>query len=327
MTQFLKNKTVENELRTIDIFCGAGGSSYGAQNAGAKIIAGFDIWNPAIVTYSSNFPEARVYESDVRLLDLEKIKVEIGEIDLILASPECTNHSLAKGSKERNEESKRTAFEVIRFANVFKPKWIILENVIEMTSWSEHPKLLEELWNLNYFVKEMKFNSESFGVPQARKRLFLLCSLATEAHIPKIRHKKTIPVSKIIDWSGKYKFTPLYKKGRAKKTLKRARNAIKTIGKNKPFIMVYYGTGNGWQSIDKPLRTVTTLDRFALVVPKVRGHEMRMLQPEELKLAMGFDKYFTLNPNLTRREKIMLLGNSVCPPVMESIIKHFCVLE
>ncbi len=316
--------TTSNTIRTIDLFCGAGGSSYGARNAGANIIAGFDISSPAITAFKANFPEARAYEGDLREINPEQVKQEIGEIDLILASPECTNHSVAKGSKERSEESKMTAFQVLRFAKVFKPKWIVIENVVEMQSWSEHPKLLEELWGLNYFVKEMELNSSNFNVPQARKRLFLLCSLAESNAIPKVSKSKLVPVSTVIDWDGNYKFSALGKKGRAKNTLKRAKNAIEAIGNNKPFIMVYYGTGDGWQSIDRPLRTITTLDRFALVVPKKRGHKMRMLQPEELKLAMGYGKDYNLDLKITRRQKIMLMGNGVCPPVMSSIIEAFC---
>src|SRR5258708_3048766 len=145
-------------LKTIDLFCGAGGSSYGARKAGANIVAGFDLWSTAIKAYKSNFPEAKTYEADLRTLIPEQIKTEIGDIDLSVASRECTKHCLGKGAKERSEESKMTAFEVTRYAKVFKPRWIVIENVVEMQSWSGHPKLLEELWKLNYFVKEMELN-------------------------------------------------------------------------------------------------------------------------------------------------------------------------
>ncbi|TNE56008.1 MAG: DNA (cytosine-5-)-methyltransferase [Bacteroidetes bacterium] len=309
-------------VRTIDLFCGAGGSSYGARRAGAEIVAGFDLWNTAIKVYQDNFPNAKTYEDDLRELDPIKVKEEIGDIDLLLASPECTNHSVAKGGAERCEESKLTAFQVTRYAKVFDPKWIVIENVVEMASWSEHPKLLEELWSLNYFVKELRLNSADFGVPQARKRLFLVCSKASEVRIPKA-DQTHIPASSIIDWSNKYKYTPLRREGRAEKTLKRAENAINALGKKEPFLMVYYGTGDGWQSVEKPLRTITTLDRFGLVVPHRGGHKMRMLQPEELKLAMGFGKDFKLtHKELTRRERIKLMGNGVCPPVMEEIVRN-----
>lgn len=312
-------------LRTIDLFCGAGGSSYGARKAGANIVAGFDMWSTAIKAYQTNFPEAKTYEGDLRQLKPEQIKNEIGDIDLLLASPECTNHSLAKGAKERDEASKMTAFEVTRYAKVFRPKWIVIENVVEMQSWSGHAKLLEELWSLNYYVKETELNAADFEVAQSRKRLFLLCSLSTEnTEIKKNEDAEINAASTIIDWSDNYKFTPLYKEGRAQNTLIRAENAINALGKKESFIMVYYGTGDGWQSIEDPLRTITTLDRFALVKPTSRGHKMRMLQPEELKLAMGFGIDYNLNIGVTRREKVKLMGNGVCPPVMTSIIKDLC---
>lgn len=311
-------------LRTIDLFCGGGGSSYGARNAGVEIVAGFDMWSTAIKAYKANFPESKTYEGDLRKLIPETIKKDIGEIDLILASPECTNHSFAKGAKERDEASKQTAFEVTRYAKAFHPKWIVIENVVEMQSWSGHSKLMDELWDLKYSVQQLKLNAADFGVPQSRKRLFLIGTNTDKTNIAEFTHekRKNKNVSTIIDWSDKYAFTPLFKKGRAKNTLQRAENAIEALGKKQDFIMVYYGSGEGWQSVDRPLRTITTLDRFALVRPTRGGHKMRMLQPEELKYAMGFSNDYSLDIGVTRREKIKLMGNGVCPPVMTTIIKN-----
>ncbi len=322
----MKKQINNSELRTIDLFCGAGGSSYGARKAGANILAGFDLWNTAIKAYQKNFPEAKAYEGDLRKVNLKNLKKELGEIDLLLASPECTNHSLAKGAKERCEDSKMTAFEVTRYAEVFRPKWMVIENVVEMQSWSGHPKLLDELWKLDYSVQQVRLNSAEFGVPQARKRLFLLCTNTIKASISEFKYTKSKehPVSSVIDWSEKYKYSPLFKEGRAQNTLLRAENAIAALGKKQDFIMVYYGTGDGWQTLDRPLRTITTLDRFALVRPSNKGHKMRMLQPEELKFAMGFSSNYSLDIGITRREKIKLMGNGVCPPVMTSIIKSLC---
>ncbi len=316
-------------IRTIDLFCGAGGSSFGAAKAGADIVAGFDLWEPAIQIYKENFPQAKVFHTDLRDLssrDIGKIGTAIGNVDLILASPECTNHSRAKGAAERSEASKETAFEVIRFAKVFKPKWIIIENVIEMESWDRYKDLFNSLWELKYFVRKVILNAKDFGVPQSRERLFLLCSLSGETKDIIINPQQRQSVSSIIDNSGKYEFSYLRKKGRAVNTLKSADRAIAELGENTPFLLVYYGSarkGNkGWQPVDAPLGTITTLDRFAYVIPSQNGHMMRMLQPEELKLAMGFDKSFNLDLHeLTRRQKIKLMGNGVCPPVMEHIIR------
>jgi DNA (cytosine-5)-methyltransferase 1 len=309
-------------IKTLDLFHGAGGSSYGARNAGAQIVSSIDLWDLAGRAYSNNFPEAKVFTSDIKTLSPNWIHSVIGDIDLLLASPECTNHTCAKGALERSEESKNTAFQVIKFATVFRPKWIIIENVIQMKSWSRHPELLEELWGLGYYVKEEKLNAVEFGVPQSRVRLFLICSLYCEPAVPKSEAYSKRSASSIINKKNDFKFTPLFQPGRAQSTIERAERAMAKIGTKEPFLIVYYGSdgSGGWQTLDKPLRTVTTIDRFAYVKPSGRGHMMRMLQPEELKLAMGFDINYKLDIG-TRREKIKLMGNAVCPPVMESIVR------
>jgi DNA (cytosine-5)-methyltransferase 1 len=99
-------------------------------------------------------------------------------------------------------------------------------------------------------------------------------------------------------------FVALKAPKRAQRTLQSAKRAIKTVGKKNPFLIVYYGTdgGGGWQTLHVPLRTVTTLDRFALVKPTPDGHQMRMLQVPELKRAMGLPQSFRLKHG-TRRDQ------------------------
>lgn len=315
-------------IKAIDLFCGVGGSSYGAQLAGAEVVAAFDMWDAAITAYRENFPQVpRIYHDDIREIFPEDIKEEIGHVDLIMGSPECTNHSRAKGNVERSEESRRTAFEVTRFAKVFQPEWVIVENVIEMRAWNGHEILRQELENLGYHIEEVVLNAKDFGVPQSRKRLFMLCSRSNKP-IPPTFVEQFPPLNKILDKNDHYKFSPLEKPGRAQKTIDTAKRAINALGKDAHFLLVYYGSGRqggngGWQELTEPLRTITTLDRFAYVKPDTNGHKMRMLQPEELKLAMGFGKDFKLSeiPGLSRRERIKLMGNGVSPPVMGAIVR------
>ena len=318
------------KLKVIDLFCGAGGSSYGARNAGVQIVAGFDMWGPAIQTYKANFPQAKVFQSDITAYsskDIREIKAVLGQIDIILASPECTNHSRAKGAADKSEESRRTALEVVKFTTVFSPKWIIVENVVEMQSWHRYDELLTTLRQLKYQVTPVVLNAVAFGVPQSRKRLFILCSSSGEINIPTPTQDVIKPAQSIIDTSGKYNFSLVKKKGRAERTIQSVERAIAALGSKTPFLLIYYGSARnsngGWQSIEEPLRTITTLDRFAYVTPGSKGHLMRMLQPEELKLAMGFKSDFQLSKvnGLTRRNRIKLMGNGVCPPVMQAIVE------
>jgi len=309
-------------IRALDLFHGAGGSSIGAGMAGVKIVAAIDNWNIASLAYSSNLPVTKVINEDIKKVSPKRLHEIVGDIDLILASPECTNHSCAKGAGIRCENSRMTAFQVIRFTKEFIPKWVVIENVIQMRSWDRHLELVDELQKLGYYVREEILNAQDFGVPQSRRRLFLLCSQIGEIGCVKKQKEELKPACSVIDMNGNYSYTPLYSPKRAVATIQRAERAISSLGTEELFLIVYYGTdgSGGWQPIDRPLRTVTTIDRFAFVKPTNSGYMMRMLQPEELKVAMGFPETYRLEVG-TRREKVKLMGNAVCPPVMKSIVR------
>ena len=127
--------------------------------------------------------------------------------------------------------------------------------------------------------------------------------------------------SHVIMWSGPWLSKPLYRAGRADATIEKAERAIDMLGPGVPFLIVYYGSdgAGGWQSLDVPLRTVTTLDRFGLVTWAGTAPMLRMLQPAEIQRAMGFDAGYRL-PYGSRRDRIKLLGNAVCPPVMRAVV-------
>src|SRR6266853_729531 len=93
-------------IRTLDLFAGVGGSSAGARKAGARIVAAVDAWPLATETYRENFPDARVLTRMLDKVPIQAFHESIGNIDLILASPECTNHTLAKGIGKRCEASR-----------------------------------------------------------------------------------------------------------------------------------------------------------------------------------------------------------------------------
>ncbi|TFZ38564.1 DNA cytosine methyltransferase [Pseudomonas syringae] len=308
-------------IRVFDMFCGAGGSSLGAREGGARIVGGVDIWTPAVQSFKLNFPDAHVFQQDLRILTPEKVLKEIGPIDLIISSPECTHHTCARGSKPRSEESKDTAFQVIRYAEVMKPRWITLENVVHMKPWGRYKELMAELTRLNYKVREQVIDASAFGVAQRRRRLFMIADLLEMPDEVVSISTDFGSVWDILNEANNFKMTPLRRPNRAKETLARADRAIAELGPYKDFLIVYYGTdgSGGWQRMDAPLRTITTVDRFAYVKSTGDGHMMRMLQPDELRKAMGFPDDYKF-PDVTRRDKVKLMGNAVCSPVMESIV-------
>lgn len=321
------NRTEIKPIRAIDMFCGIGGNSLGAQQAGVEIVAGFDKWDLATSVFKDNFANAVVVNQSLQRINPENLLKKLGQIDLILASPECTSHSVARGKRKRRKWSMKLAFQVTRFSNVLRPRWIVIENVSNMQNWEHYDEFKKTLEGQGYKVRQQELVASDFGVPQSRKRLFLVCDLLQEP--PEIIPSQNIlaaPARNVVNLNGVYRSNPLDNGRRAAKTLARAQKGFEALGTETPFLLVYYGSdgdgSRGWQSLDLPLRTITTLDRFALVKPggNGAGPVMRMLQPPELQAAMGFPETFKMNHG-NRRDKIHLLGNAVCPPVMRSIIE------
>jgi DNA (cytosine-5)-methyltransferase 1 len=310
----------KSPLRAIDLFCGAGGSSWGALQAGVSVVAAFDQWDLAGKNHHRNFSETRFYQGLLESADLRKLGKEIGDVDLILASPECTNHSPAKGNKPRCELSKDTAFQVTRFAERFSPRWVVVENVVSMRSWARFEEFINSLRALGYHVLVQVLDSSHFGVAQGRRRLFMLADRLTPPRPTTPTTTTQRHASSIVDLTADYHWSPLRRRGRAAATLARAQRGIRAVGADSPFLLVYYGSdaAGGWQLLSRPLRTITTIDRFAIVKPSATGHQMRMLQVPELMAAMGMEG-MRLDYG-TRREKIKLIGNAVCPPVMRAVV-------
>lgn len=309
-------------IRAIDLFCGAGGSSWGARLGGVSVVAGFDASESAGLAFRHNFPAARFFQGPLENSSPLKAKSNLGAINLILASPECTNHSLAKGAGPRSERSRETALQVIRFAEAIHPRWVVIENVGSMRNWSKYSEFVADLQCLGYHVSEQLLNAADFGVPQRRRRLFLLCDLERMPRRVRPRDTRQRSASAAVDMNGTYPLSPLRTKKRAKATLRRADKAIEEIGEKKAFLLVYYSSdrAGGWQRLTASLRTITTLDRFALVKPRKNGHVMRMLQVPELKAAMGMPQAFSVGEG-TRRQQIHMIGNAVCPPVMRAVVR------
>jgi DNA (cytosine-5)-methyltransferase 1 len=312
----------------LDMFCGGGGSSEGARLAGGTLVGAIDAWDIATQTLSDNFDcEAvrtwRMFPGSKPLSDFPE------HVDLLLASPECTNHSPAKGSAPRCEDSKNTANYVLNYARALTPRWLVIENVIQMRNWLGYEPLVAGLVRQGYHVTPQVLDAADFGVPQTRKRLFLMCDLKRKPGlltIPSGTNRR--PARDVVQLNGPWASTVLDNGKRAPATLARFQRGVAALGPNVPFLIVYYGSdgSGGWQSLDKPLRTLTTLDRFGLVTWEDGVAYLRMLQVDELKAAMGFPAEYKLSRG-NRRDRIRLLGNGVCPPMMQQVIASLAGVE
>lgn len=166
-----------------DLFCGAGGSSLGAEAAGGTLVMAANHWQTAIDVHQANFPDAGHDCADISQADPRRYPVT----DILLASPECTNHSQARGvSRKRQdptlwdapdpaaERSRATMWDVVRFAEQITYKAIVVENVVEATKWVLWHAWWQAMESLGYQGRILSHNSMHHGVPQSRDRIYVV---------------------------------------------------------------------------------------------------------------------------------------------------------
>lgn len=291
-------------MRAIDIFCGAGGLSEGATQAGVEVLVAANHWPLAVESHQRNHPRTKHICQDVALLDAR----DLPRFDLLLAAPACQGHSDAKGEEKPHHDAQRmTAWSVIDIAEVTEPRALIVENVLKMRKWKLYPLWLEALKRLGYLVRENIVCPSEHGVPQERPRL-IVTALRGKMPPPILPLGLPAPFFRsVIDWT--LPMGPIKTRQRSPATLARVARARETFGD--AFVMPYYSKGSGLtgRSLDRPLGTVTTRDRWAIVV----GDRMRMVQVPEYKAVVGFRPDYELFG--TRAEQIHQLGNATSPVV------------
>ena len=188
-------------LLYIDLFCGAGGTSTGVENARldgeqcAKVIACVNHDKNAIASHAANHPDALHFTEDIRTLELSplirhlaKCRAQYPGAQVVLwASLECTNFSKAKGGQPRDADSRTLAEHLFRYIEAICPDYIQIENVEEFMSWGDmdengKPISMEKgkcylRWVRN--VKKYGFdfdhrilNAADYGAYTTRKRFF-----------------------------------------------------------------------------------------------------------------------------------------------------------
>ena len=186
--------SIKNSYLTVtDQFCGAGGSSQGARKLSRKMGGGLKVklamnhWKLAVETHNTNFPEADHDCADIQAVDPRRYQ----STDILITSPECTNHSLAKGVKRKYqqtntlfgdltidpaaERSRATMWDVPRFAEYHKYNLIIVENVVEARQWVMWDAWLHAMHNLGYEHKCVYLNSmHALPTPQSRDRMYVI---------------------------------------------------------------------------------------------------------------------------------------------------------
>jgi DNA (cytosine-5)-methyltransferase 1 len=179
-------------LTMTDLFCGAGGSSTGATAVpGVGVRMAVNHWRLAVDTHNANHPEADHDCADVSQVDPRRYP----RTDLLWASPECTNHSQAKGRKrvtgqgdlfdhdplpdEAAQRSRATMWDVVRFTEHHAYAAVIVENVVDAYHWPPFTAWLTAMGSLGYahqlvWLNSMHAQAAGLPAPQSRDRLYIV---------------------------------------------------------------------------------------------------------------------------------------------------------
>lgn len=169
--------TIGKRLAAVDLFCGAGGLSLGLKEAGFDVVYAADAWPLAVETYNLNFDHKAVVADLGRMFPSAVVPLGI-EIDLVCGGPPCQGFSIQRiGSDTDPRNDLVLAFG--RFVQAIHPKVFLMENVTGLLGkrglhvFERFRALME---SEGYHVEATVLNAVDFGVPQSRRRVFVLGS-------------------------------------------------------------------------------------------------------------------------------------------------------
>ena len=167
----------KKKIRTLDLFCGCGGMSLGFQNAGFNIVAAFDHWKPAVDVYRANF-DHDAFECDLYDSEIEQTIKDL-KPNLIIGGPPCQDFSSAGPNRHTSDR----AGLIERFVDIVeetKPRYFVMENVPRVRLRPVFTRAVRRLKAMGYGLSMRVLDASLCGVPQQRKRLFLVGEIGAE---------------------------------------------------------------------------------------------------------------------------------------------------
>ena len=183
----------------IDLFCGAGGMSEGFRQSGIKIIAAVEADAINAETHKINFEDCKTICKDIQYISKDEILDNISpikEIDVVFGGPPCQGFSVI-GKRKPDDYRNFLLFEFARIVSELKPKYFVLENVQGLLFKESRPyieKFFEIMSSSGYSVAPpLLLNAQNFGVPQRRKRAFIIGHLPnlTKPNLDLLRRQET----------------------------------------------------------------------------------------------------------------------------------------
>lgn len=282
-------------IYAVDLYAGAGGASEGLLEAatarGERVnLTAVNHWPTAVATHTENHPTAQHYCMRIDALD-PRVAVPGGKLDLLIAAPECTHHSTARGGKPINDQSRAGAWQVLHWLDHLRVEHVLIENVPEFRTWGplnakNRPiqskkgdtfrSFINALEAKGYNVEYRVLNAADYGAATTRRRLFIQARKGKKPiNWPTPTHSKTgastlfgntkkwRAAREVIDWSLQGESIFKRKKPLAPATMRRIMEGLRRFSPHlEPFLVVLRNHMDG-QSIDGPLPTIAAEGQHA----------------------------------------------------------------
>lgn len=173
-------------MNVLDIFCGAGGFSFGMELTGIKTKIGVDIWKPALETFKRNHSYASVIQGNLFKMGAKDFYKIEKEIDCVIGGPPCQAFSTV-GKRALNDERALLVKEFGRIVKEIRPQIFVFENVKGFASFAKGQLLREILDLFDSLGYEMDWgvlNAVNYGAPQNRERFIIIGSLGNKILLP-----------------------------------------------------------------------------------------------------------------------------------------------
>ena len=161
----------DEKIRVLSLFSGCGGMDFGVEEAGGHVIFANDVLPDACKTLTKYFSDA-----DIRNEDIAGI-MAFPDADVVVGGYPCQSFSMA-GNRDPEKDDRTNLYkQFLRVVNIVRPKYFVAENVSGLKQLSSGTFLNEQLdayGKAGYAVSYQVINAKDYGVPQSRKRLFIV---------------------------------------------------------------------------------------------------------------------------------------------------------
>jgi DNA (cytosine-5)-methyltransferase 1 len=175
-----KHKIMPVKPAIIDLFCGAGGLSYGFKEAGFNVLIAIDNWDDALITHRHNFPETKTLKKNIESVSAKEIdsnlEASTNSIDVIIGGPPCQGFSVS-GKRLIDDPRNKLYKAFVSLVRHYKPKMFVMENVpgiMRLYDGKIKEQIISDFSKEGYNVEANLLSAENYGVPQQRRRIFFV---------------------------------------------------------------------------------------------------------------------------------------------------------